>query len=65
MKHQSYKEAQPNCYFITYGEETGIKMINKNIKWPFSKGFHVYMKFKIQSTITEDMILFNISLERD
>jgi hypothetical protein len=65
MKHQRFREGEPNSYFITYGEETGIRMINKTIKWPFSKGFHLYLKFFVQACTEDDMVLFTLALDGD
>lgn len=40
-------------------------MINKGIKWPFSKGFHIYIKFYMQDRTEDDMVLFNLATEND
>lgn len=65
VQYQRYEEGMPNSYFITYGEETGIKMINKSIKWPFSRGFHVYLKFYMQAATEDDMVVFTLVVEND
>lgn len=65
MRHQRFKEGEANSYFITYGEETGIRLISKSIKWPFSKGFHIYLKFYIQAYTEDDMVLFTLAVEND
>lgn len=53
LRHQNRAQEQPYNYFITYGDDGGMKMINKNIKWPFSKGFHLYLKFFIEDFIKD------------
>lgn len=40
-------------------------MINKSIKWPFSKGFHLYLKFYMQATTSDDMTIFTLAVEND
>ena len=40
-------------------------MINKTTKWPFSKGFHLYLKFYIQACTEDDMVLFTLAVEND
>ena len=65
LKHQRKDQDQPSNYFITYGEEGGLKMMSRNIKWPFAKGFHIYAKFYIDHLINEDMTLFSIATDQD
>lgn len=40
-------------------------MINKSIKWPFSRGFHVYLKFYMQAATEDDMVVFSLVVEND
>jgi hypothetical protein len=65
LQQQKKPEEHPSNYFITYGEEGGLKMMNRGIKWPFSKGFHLYAKFYIEHLVTEDMLLFTLAIEND
>jgi hypothetical protein len=53
LRHQDRSDEQPYNYFISYGDDGGMKMASRNIKWPFSKGFHLYLKFYIEDFIKE------------
>jgi hypothetical protein len=65
LQHQKPDDSKPCNYFITYGEEGGLKMMQRNIKWPFSKGFHLYIKFYIDNLTQEETNLFTLSTEND
>ena len=39
--------------------------MGKNIKWPFSKGFHLYTKILIDNLTDDEVSLFTLSVQDD
>lgn len=65
LEMQGWEEGAPQSYFGLYGEETGLRMMGKNVKWPFSKGFHLYLKLQLQDSLAEDLTLFTLAVPHD
>jgi hypothetical protein len=59
---QGWEGGVPQSFFGLYGEETGLRMMGKNIKWPFSKGFHLYLKLQLQDCLAEDLTIFTLAV---
>ena len=47
-KNQLTNPADPKCYFFMYGPNSGIRMINNEVKWTLFKGFYFYISFYIE-----------------
>jgi hypothetical protein len=60
VKTQIPEEGQPTSFFMMYGENSGIKLIEGNIKWPFSRGFYFYIWFYVEDFIYDEMSLLNM-----
>lgn len=62
LRSQRPLDGIPSSFFVMYGEDSGIKLINPNIKWPFSKGFYFYTIFFIEECIRDQMCLLTITV---
>lgn len=62
IRSQKPTEHEPSKFYVMYGEDSGLKLIETNIKWPFTKGLYFYCHFFIQDFLQEEMCLMTLTV---
>lgn len=48
-KSQTISLTEPKCFFYMYGPNSGLRLINQDLKWTLAKGMHFYVGFYMES----------------